>query len=434
LRSPAGCQQSGTEIKGLTRVKSWRLLGRYTAISDLPGKIEVVGRRGVIIGAGALALATAGVGWRAWDRGIGLTGVGPAYQPWRTWKGRPEDGLLRPLRAAILSANPHDTQPWLFVVGPNVIEVFADRSRNLGAFDPFRREMHLGLGAAIENLTIAAGAFGLAAAVEPERGRLAVSPSDAPVRAARVALRPSVIARDDLFAAIPLRHTHRGPYRPDAPVAPELLKVFADQVSAAEVRVVFVTDASARRDLGAIVVEATRRIVDDAEMSADSARWFRSGRREIAAHRDGVTLDAAGLSPAMTALAKLLPDMSGKTSDAYWLSMTRDVQAPTAAAFGIVFVRDRLDMEASVAAGRAWQRLHLAATAAGLAAQPLNQPVERADRDAALGRADSFAGELAEFAGEAGWESTFVFRIGVSDRPAPPSPRRPLSGVARSMT
>ena len=116
-------------------------------------------------------------------------------------------------------------------------------------------------------------------------------------------------------------------------------------------------------------------------MSADSARWFRSGRRAIEKRRDGVTLEASGLSPGMTALAQFLPDASAETSDAYWLSMTRDVQLPTAPALGIVFVRDRLDMAGAIAAGRAWQRLHLAATAESLAAQPLNQPVERADRD-----------------------------------------------------
>ncbi len=166
-------------------------------------------------------------------------------------------------------------------------------------------------------------------------------------------------------------------------------------------------------------------------MSADSARWFRTGRREVGAHRDGVTLDAAGVSPQMTALAKLLPDMSAKTSDAYWLAMTRDVQVPTAPALGIVFVRDRLDMADAIAAGRVWQRLHLAATAAGLAAQPLNQPVERADRDRALGQPDDFGRELAKFAGEPGWEATFVFRLGIPERPAPPSPRRALEEVVR---
>lgn len=145
-----------------------------------------------------------------------------------------------------------------------------------------------------------------------------------------------------------------------------------------------------------------------------------------------MTLDAAGLSPPMTALAKLLPDMGAQSNDKYWLGMTRDVQVPTAPALGALFVRDRLDMGGAVAAGRAWQRLHLAATAAGLAAQPMNQPVERADRDRALGRPDDFGRELAKFSAEPGWEATFVFRLGVPERPAPPSPRRALNDVART--
>ena len=391
----------------------------------------MIGRRPLLVGGGALGLALAGLGYRAWDRGEWAAGEGPAYEPWRSWEGSPRDDRLRPLRAAILAANPHDTQPWAFAVGPEAIEVFADRSRNLGSFDPFRREMHLGLGAAIENLTLATRAYGMSAAVEPAEGALTLKPDDSPIRAARVVLEPGAEARDALFAAIPRRHTNRGPYRRDRPVAPEELRRLADLASGGNVRLAFVAEDGARRDLGALIVEATGRIVEDAEMSADSARWFRSGRREVGAHSDGVTLDAAGLSPQMTALAKLLPDMSAKTSDAYWLAMTRDVQVPTAPALGIVFVRDRLDMAGAIAAGRAWQRLHLAATAAGLAAQPLNQPVERADRDRALGRPDDFGRELARFADEPGWEATFVFRLGVPERPAPPSPRRALEQVVR---
>ncbi len=392
----------------------------------------MIGRRALLIGGGALGLALAGLGYRAWDRGVGAGGEGPAYEPWRTWEGRPQDGLLRPLRAAILSANPHDTQPWVFALGPKAIEVFADRSRNLGSFDPFRREMHLGLGAAIENLALAARAYGMNATVEPVEGALTLSSADAPIRAARIVVEQGTEARDALYAAIPRRHTNRGPYRPDHPVAPDALRRFADLAASGDVRVAFIADDAARRDLGMLIVEATRAIVDDPEMSADSARWFRTGRREIDAHRDGVTLDAAGLSPPMTALAKLLPDTDAKTSDRYWLAMTRDVQVPTAPALGVMFVRDRLDMAAAIAAGRAWQRLHLAATAAGLAAQPLNQPVERADRDKALGRPDEFGRELAKFSAEPGWEATFVFRLGVPDGPAPPSPRRALEEVVRT--
>ena len=51
-----------------------------------------------------------------------------------------------------------------------------------------------------------------------------------------------------------------------------------------------------RRAFDAAVVEATEAIIADKPMIADSDRWFRDSAREIDVHRDGPTLDAAGLS------------------------------------------------------------------------------------------------------------------------------------------
>src|SRR5271165_4597945 len=96
----------------------------------------------------------------------------------------------------------------------------------------------------------------------------------------------------------------------------------------------------------------------------------------------------------------------------------------------MLLVRDRLDAPSALQAGRAWQRLHLAATAEGLAAQPLNEPVECIDRDAMLGRPDNFGPASAKFAAAPGWEPTRTFRLGVAERAAGPSPRRPSPGRA----
>jgi nitroreductase len=386
-------------------------------------------RRMLMVGAGGAAVIAAGVAWRAWDRGLWSGGHGEAYAPWRDWQDDAGDGIKRPLRAAILAANPHNTQPWLFRIADNRITILADRARNLGSFDPFRREMHLGLGAAVENLVLAARAFGLAAQVSPADGTLSPSPRDEPMPAVHIALSPAPPARDALFGAIATRHTHRGLYRADQAPGRDMLQRLTDIVTGEAVQVAFIQDPQARRDLGALIVEATERIIGDPQMSADSARWFRGGRRDIAAHRDGVTLDTAGLSPFMTAAAKLLPDPDAATADQYWLATTRDSQVPTAPVLGVLLVRDRLDMRTAIEAGRAWQRLHLAATSEGLAAQPLNQPVECVDRDAILGKPDRFAATLAGFGGAAGWEPTFVFRLGFADRMAGPSPRRALDQV-----
>src|ERR1700722_7592664 len=145
-------------------------------------------RRRLLAGAGA-ALVLGGIGFRAWDRGVWSGGEGAAYAPWLNLEASASDHIMRPLHAAILAANPHDTQPWLFQIRNDSITLFADRSRHLGSFDPFRREMHLGLGAALENLALAAGAFGFSASIIPVEGRLSLSPDNAPTVAARIVLR-----------------------------------------------------------------------------------------------------------------------------------------------------------------------------------------------------------------------------------------------------
>jgi hypothetical protein len=390
-------------------------------------------RRDLLIGgAGVAALALAGLGYRAWDRGVWTPGNGDPYTPWANWEGHAADGIKRPLRAAILAASPHDTQPWLFRITGNTITVFADRARNLGTFDPLRREMHLGLGAAIENLVLGARAFGISADVTPVDGRLALSPTDMPVPAAQVAFTPAPASRDALFSAIPNRHTNRGPYRADQPIARERLQRFDDLTTTETVRVAFVADTRARAELGAMIVEATERIIGDPQMSADSARWIRIGRRDIEAHRDGITADAFGVSPLRVAVAKLLPDPDARQEDQYWLSMTRDTHVATAPVLGVILVRDRLDMRSAIEAGRTWQRLHLAATSEGLAAQPLNQPVEWVDRMAMLGRADAFGSQIVQLVSAPGWEPTFIFRLGIAERTAGRSPRRALEEVLRT--
>jgi nitroreductase len=383
-------------------------------------------RRAVI--AGGAGLAVVAIGYRAWDRGVLAGATGPAYDPWDEWRGSDADGNCRGFRAAILAASPHDTQPWLFRVSATHVEVHADRARHLGTFDPFRREMHLGVGCAVENFVCAARAFGIATDVQPATGRLELSPAPQPVLAARIALGPGRPARDPLFEAIPERHTNRGPYRDASPGA-ERLRGLADLATGTNVRVAFVSEGSARRELGALIVKATERIIADPEMSLDSFRWIRTGRREVLAHRDGVTIDVSGASRVITTIGKMLPDLDAARTDRIWLETTREVHTATALAFGMILVRDRLDMAQAIDAGRAWQRLHLAATTQGLAAQPLNQPVEMVDRNQMLGRADEFGPALAALARVEGWEPTFVFRLGYARRPAPRSPRRPLGEV-----
>ncbi len=404
----------------------------------------MVSRRTMIAG-GAGAAVLAALGYRAWDRGAFSAGEGPAFEAWRDWQGRPGEGPTRPLHAAILAASAHNTQPWLFEPHEDFITVYADISRNLGAADPFRRELCFSLGCALENLSIAAFGQGFIAHIRLiEGGYLSPSLRSATLEVGKVVLYPLREAPDPvtgelsdalrkLYWAIPNRHTNRGLYLPDRllPKSFRLSRLRADSLLPF---LVAVADKGARQELGALIVEATERFIADPAMAIDSGRWFRTGRRAIGEHRDGVTSDTAGLSPALNTMAKLLPDQSSAAADKYWLAATKDVHVSTAQIFGIYFVRNRLNVIELIDAGMHWQRQHLMTTVAGLAVQPLNQPIEMMDRDLLLGRKNDYAKALRKIAKiEDGIpaDPAFIFRVGYAEHPALPSPRRKLNDVIR---
>jgi nitroreductase len=391
-----------------------------------------IDRRTWLRGAGAVfVVAAGGLVWRATEEGVLSPGQGAAYEPWATWRRDAADGPLALVRAAILAANPHNTQPWLFQVGASRVTLRADPARSLGAFDPYRREMHVGLGCALENMARAARAIGYEAAVTLAGGPLAgpaSPPSPTPV--ATLDLTPARPRPDALFDAIGRRHTDRGAYDAGRPVPSEVLEAMWETFKEdLDVRLFLFTAPAERAQFGAAVVAATAAIVADAPMVADSQRWFRHRRADVERLRDGLTLDAAGLSPLVTAAAKILPPASPETSHRYWLDATRDVQVPTTPLFGFIATRELYDRGLALRAGRLWQRLHLLATSRGLAAQPINQPVEMVDRERVLGRPPHAAATLAALTGAPEWKPTFAFRVGFPTRRAGPSPRRPLESV-----
>src|ERR1700720_4800428 len=130
-------------------------------------------RRSFLKVVGVVTVVVVGGGvWRAYDQGVFSSGEGPAYEPWKDWRNNSTDGALALVRAAILAASPHNTQPWLFKVTNSSIELYIDTQRNVGALDPYLREEHIGMGCALENLMLAAPADGYAGTPTLQPGKL----------------------------------------------------------------------------------------------------------------------------------------------------------------------------------------------------------------------------------------------------------------------
>ena len=288
--------------------------------------LKVSGITAVSLG-GALSV---GLGARANAAGTFTAGEGSPYEAWRAL---PRDGSPQALiAAAILGANPHNTQPWRFAIAGDSISVTADRSRALPATDPTDAELVTGLGCAIENLIVAAAAAGRPATVEAGVPGAIV---------ARVALQSSgAVEGADLFPAITRRHTNRGPYRADRSLPETSLVAGAALLGSLPLVELSWLQGADRDRFGALVVKSTEAVIADREQSDEINQWWRATRGEIDRHRDGMTLDAQSLPPVTTFLAKILPPTSQKQNDASWLANTEQVHVGTAAAYGLLSVED----------------------------------------------------------------------------------------------
>ena len=314
-------------------------------------KKMVFGRRGFLKVAGAATVIVAGgTVWRAYDQGVFSTAQGPAYEPWETWRTDTTDGALSLVRAAILAASPHNTQPWRFSVSPSQVNLFADTSRNIGAIDPDRREMYIGLGCALENLLLAAKANGY-------DYRLRLMPesteSTGPTHVAQVDLTVGKPETSELYQAIPRRHTNRGPYDTSRSIGPGVLKSIQELgIDMPDVTVFWFIRDKERSRVGDLIIQATEAIIADKQQTAASTKWVHQTWQDIQRYRDGITIDTQVPSPFVRAVVKILPPLSQELNDDAWLQATKEIHVATAATFGIIAVRDAKDPAQRLQGGR----------------------------------------------------------------------------------
>jgi nitroreductase len=304
------------------------------------------------------------------------------------------------LRAATLAPSMHNTQPWRFRVSDasQAIELYADPSRMLPYSDPGGRAVHIACGAALFNLRLAVAVAGR----EPVVRLLPDARQPQLLAVLRLAgpHRPDE-AESELHAAIPVRHTNRQPFS-NRPVPPGVLAELAEAAAVEGAALHFPGDAETARLLD-LVSDAEQDLLANPGYRAELARWV-SGNRG----HDGIPDSALGPRDpgGSTPTRDFTPGRHQPAGYAWFEENPQLAVLCTASHTQVDWLR----------AGQSLQRVLLTASARGIAASPLTQPLETAD--AWMVRDPHVGGETPQM----------ILRIGYG-LPVPATPRRPVSDV-----
>ncbi len=215
----------------------------------------------------------------------------PAYQYWQhKEKGDMSDPEYI-VMCGTLASSPHNTQPWKFKLDKDRIEIYADRSRNLGAADPDLRLLTQGMGCAIENMKIGAIQLGYNAA-QVDIGADNQFNEDGYCATLYLNEKGSP-SNHQWFDAIFMRQTNRSAY--DTPfTVPESFRHTLNQESKfTGLQIVWFSERVDIAQIAAITQKAVRLFVKNDEMVRAANKWFRLKRQVWETKKDGIAIFAS---------------------------------------------------------------------------------------------------------------------------------------------
>jgi hypothetical protein len=306
-----------------------------------------------------------------------------ALQPW--WQaGQPDDPRRRALSYALLAPNPHNRQPWLVDLSvPDQVTLYVDLNRLLPQTDPLNRQITIGLGGFLELMRMAAAEQGYRVDITAFPEGSAPEGLDArPIATARFAADPATL-RDPLFAHVMQRRSNKEPFDTSTPVTPDTLALI---LAASPLAGGSVTEDSIAA-LRSLTHAALATEIATPHTFQESVDLFRIGAREVDANPDGIDFTGP-LFEGMHATGLFTRASAADPSSSAYQAGLDAVFANTDTAMGHVWLitptNTRLDQ---IATGAHWLRLNLAATAVGIATQPLSQALQEFPEMAAHYRA-----------------------------------------------
>jgi len=292
------------------------------------------------------------------------------WDPWEISEGGfPKAGtssekLRYLLNYAVLAPSGHNSQPWLFKIVDDEVQLYADRTRALPVCDPEDRELIMACGAALFHLRIALRHFGYEGKVQtfPDRNE--------PDLLARVGFggKGKPTAEEQLFfKAIPKRRTNRMPF--DSREVPEKVLSELKEAASKEGAWLEIVKENERNKVADLIAEGDRIQMADSRFRREVAAWIHPNR---SASHDGMPAYALGLGGLTSSFAPIVV----RTFDMGKGQAAKDRQLATGSPVLAVLGTDDDAPADWLSAGQALDRVLLRARAEEIWASFLNQPIE----------------------------------------------------------
>ena len=195
------------------------------------------------------------------------------------------NSILQQLIAyAILAPSAHNTQPWIFFIKKNTVEIKPNMQLRLKISDPSNRELYISLGTAAENLAQAAKAFGL-------QHKTTIAQNESKITSILFEILGNSISNDldtKLLSALKTRHTNRNLFE-NKPL-PEKFLNFLDDLNVPGIYVTHYESATLRNSLANLSGLAAAEAFQDKAFRIELSNWVKPNLKRFRSGMPGYTL------------------------------------------------------------------------------------------------------------------------------------------------
>lgn len=306
---------------------------------------------------------------------------------------------------AIKAPSGHNTQPWLFKLNENSIEIHPNFDKSLSVVDFDNRELFISLGCAAENLCIAAVCKGYIPTLSVDsKGIITINLSKTEIK----------IPDNKLIVQIDKRQTNRSVYN-DKKVHKDTINLLANISLEQNIGMHFFENGTSAYDSIASYIEQGNRLqMTDKAFTAELKSWMRFNKKQSNKNRDG-------LSYAVYKAPNLPVFISKPIISSYLNAKAQnkgDIKKIKSSSHFVAFTTPNNTIEEWVNLGRSLQRFLLHSTQLGIAHAYVNQPCEVRE----------LVGGLQQAVGIRNEHITILLRIGYAE-PAPYSQRKSIEEV-----